>query len=85
LNASAVLVCYASASIAAQEASFAALFVTHDLFEAVRIAHRIAVMEAHGHRIFGERMIEGMPGHQTDRQIFDIVARYLTEDGLFRR
>lgn len=69
---------------AAEEASFGALFVTHDLFEAVRIAHRIAVMEAHGQGIAGERMIEGMPGHRTDRQIFDIVARYLAEDAVFR-
>ncbi len=69
---------------AAGEASFGGLFVTHDLFEAVRIAHRIAVMEAHGQGIVGERMIEGMPGHRTDRQIFDIVARYLAEDALFR-
>lgn len=69
---------------AAEEASFGALFVTHDLFEAVRIAHRIAVMEAHGQGIAGERMIEGMPGHRTDRQVFDIVARYLAEDAVFR-
>jgi NitT/TauT family transport system ATP-binding protein len=69
---------------ASQEASFGALFVTHDLFEAVRIAHRIAVMEAHGQGIVGERWIDGVPGERTDRQIFEIVTRYLAEDGLFR-
>jgi NitT/TauT family transport system ATP-binding protein len=69
---------------AAQEASFGALFVTHDLFEAVRIAHRIAVMEAHGQGIAGQRMIDGVPGQREDRQIFEIVMRYLSEDSLFR-
>jgi NitT/TauT family transport system ATP-binding protein len=69
---------------AAQEASFGALFVTHDLFEAVRIAHRIAVMEAHGQGIAGQRMIDGVPGQREDRQIFEIVMRYLAEDSLFR-
>lgn len=68
---------------AAQEASFGALFVTHDLFEAVRIAHRIAVMEAHGQGIAGQRMIDGVPGQREDRQIFEIVMRYLSEDSLF--
>ena len=69
---------------AAQEARFGALFVTHDLLEAVRIAHRIAVMEAHGQGIAGERVVEGAPGNRTDRQVFENAARYLAEDRLFR-
>jgi NitT/TauT family transport system ATP-binding protein len=69
---------------AAQEARFGALFVTHDLFEAVRIAHRIAVMEAHGQGIVGERRIDGVPGSRTDREVFEAVTGYLAEDWLFR-
>lgn len=69
---------------AAQEASFGALFVTHDLFEAARIAHRIAVMEARGQGIAGERTIAGLPGQRGDREIFEIVSHYLTADSLFR-
>jgi NitT/TauT family transport system ATP-binding protein len=69
---------------AVQEASFGALFVTHDLFEAARIAHRIAVMDARGQGIAGERMVDGLPGHRTDRQIFDLVTHYLASDSLFR-
>jgi len=68
----------------AQEASFGALFVTHDLFEAVRIAHRIAVMEAHGQGIAGERAVAGVPGQRGDREIFETVTHYLAEDSLFR-
>lgn len=70
---------------ATREASFGALFVTHDLFEAVRIAHRIAVMEAHGQGISGERIVVGIPGQRADREIFEIVSHYLVEDSLFRR
>jgi NitT/TauT family transport system ATP-binding protein len=69
---------------AAGEAGFAALFVTHDLFEATRVAHRIAVMEAHGRGIAGERVIPGAPGQRSDRAIFEQVSRYLSEDALFR-
>ncbi len=68
---------------AAREASFGALFVTHDLFEAVRIADRIAVMEARGHGIAGERRIDGTVGHRADHEVFAIVTRYLSEDDLF--
>ncbi|HWV81910.1 MAG TPA: ATP-binding cassette domain-containing protein [Hyphomicrobiaceae bacterium] len=69
---------------AAQEARFGALFVTHDLFEAVRVAHRIAVMEAHGQGLVGERVIDGIPGCRADRTVFETVAGYLAEDRLFR-
>ena len=69
---------------AAGMAGFAALFVTHDLFEAARMAHRIAVMDAHGGGIAGERVIAGIPGQRSDREVFEQVSRYLSEDPLFR-
>ncbi len=69
---------------AAAAARFAALFVTHDLFEATRIAHRIVVMDARGRGIAGERMVPGVPGKRADREVFEQVSGYLSEDPLFR-
>ena len=69
---------------AAGEAGFAALFVTHDLYEAARIAHRIVVMDAHGRGITGERVIPGTPGERSDREVFEKVSNYLAGDPLFR-
>lgn len=47
---------------AAAAARFAALFITHDLMEAIRISHRILVLDRHGRGIAGERRIEGDRG-----------------------
>ncbi len=69
---------------AAGEARFAALFVTHDLFEATRIAHRIVVMDARGRGIAGERLVPGVPGRRPDCEVFEQVSNYLSEDQLFR-
>ena len=38
------------------------LFITHDLAEAVRIAHRILVLDRHGHGILGSRTVPHVPG-----------------------
>jgi NitT/TauT family transport system ATP-binding protein len=69
---------------AAGERRFAALFVTHDLFEAVRVAHRIAVMDARGKGIAGERVIAGTPGQRAERDVFEAATAYLAQDPLFR-
>jgi NitT/TauT family transport system ATP-binding protein len=69
---------------AAAATGFAALFVTHDLFEATRIAHRIVVMDARGRGIAGERVVPGVPGQRADREVFERVSGYLAEDALFR-
>ena len=63
---------------------FAAVFVTHDLMEAARIAHRILVMDTDGDGIAGERPLPGRPGARDDRALFDLVQRFLAEDPLFR-
>lgn len=68
----------------AASSGFAALFVTHDLSEAFRISHRIAVMDRHGRGIAGERAIAGSPGIRSDREIFEGVMHCLNEDPLFR-
>lgn len=71
--------------IAAAAASrFAAIFVTHDLFEAARVAHRIVVLDSHGRGIMGERHVPGEPGSRDDASLFSLVQRFLGEDPLFR-
>ncbi len=70
---------------AARQARFAALFVTHDLLEAARIAHRILVLDADGRGIEGERRLPGEPGRRDEVEVFDLVRRFLATDPLFRR
>lgn len=68
---------------AAAERAFAALFITHDLIEAVRIAHRIVVLDLNGRGIAGERPLPGTPGFREDRDVFETVQRFLNGDSLF--
>lgn len=70
---------------AARRSHFAALFVTHDLLEAVRIAHRILVLDADGRGIEGTRVLPGDPGSRDEVTVFDLVRQFLSEDPLFRR
>ena len=69
---------------ASRASRFAALFVTHDLIEAARIAHRIVVLDANGNGIAGQRPLSGEPGQRGDREVFETVQHFLHEDPLFR-
>ncbi|MBV7377593.1 ABC transporter ATP-binding protein [Maritimibacter dapengensis] len=69
---------------AAREAHFAALFITHDLMEAIRIAHRIAVLDVRGRGIAGVRALEGGTGDRNEAEIFALRQRFLETDPLFR-
>lgn len=69
---------------ASREMRFSALFITHDLTEAVRIAHRLAVMDAHGRGIAGERLLPGIPGERDDDGVHRLVTAFLQDDPLFR-
>ncbi len=69
---------------ASRASRFAALFVTHDLIEAARIAHRIVVLDVNGNGIAGQRPLPGEPGLRDDRAVFETVQRFLHEDPLFR-
>ncbi len=60
------------------------LFITHDMTEAVRIAHRVVVLERRGNGISGERHVPLTPGERDDRMIFETVQRFMKEDPLFR-
>lgn len=69
---------------ASRQARFAALFITHDLTEAIRIAHRIAVLDLRGRGIAGERFLPDDPAARTEDACFALRQRFLTEDPLFR-
>ena len=58
---------------------FAALFVTHDLSEAARLAHRILVMSGRDGSIRVDRTIAGTPGERDDRAIFETVQGWMHE------
>jgi NitT/TauT family transport system ATP-binding protein len=62
---------------------FAALFVTHDLSEAVRVAHRLVVISGVSGRIVANRVIEGIPGERSDRSVFSTVEAW-SQDPEFR-
>lgn len=69
---------------AARVTRFSALFVTHDLFEAARIAHRILVLDMAGNGIAGERILPGEPCRREDEDVFARVQSFLRRDPLFR-
>ncbi|MEM1046830.1 MAG: ATP-binding cassette domain-containing protein [Pseudomonadota bacterium] len=59
------------------------LFITHDLHEAARIAHRIAVVDTRGRGILGERTLTGDPRSRADATVFRWVQHALATDPLF--
>jgi NitT/TauT family transport system ATP-binding protein len=65
-------------------AGLAGLFITHDLNEAARIAHRVAVLDTYGAGILGDRPLPGRPGSRSDAQVQDWVTAALDRDPLFR-
>jgi NitT/TauT family transport system ATP-binding protein len=60
------------------------LFITHDLSEAARLAHRIAVLDTRGRGIVGERVLEDAPAERSDEAVFAWVQAALRGDPLFR-
>jgi NitT/TauT family transport system ATP-binding protein len=61
---------------AAARDRFSALFVTHDLSEAVRVAHRLVALAGDGGGLVTDRPIEGKPGERSDREVFSIVEAW---------
>ena len=68
---------------ASAQARFSALFITHDLMEAIRISHRILVLDPMGQGITGERIITGDPATRPEPWIFAQREAFLAEDPLF--
>lgn len=67
----------------AAETHFGALFITHDLMEAIRISHRIVVMDHAGRGLVGERIIDGLPGSRSDDMIYSTMQAFLRSDTAF--
>ena len=65
-------------------AGLSGLFITHDLHEAARIAHRVAVLDTHGAGVLGDRPVPGRPGARSEAEVQGWVATALTHDPLFR-
>jgi NitT/TauT family transport system ATP-binding protein len=65
-------------------AGLAGLFITHDLHEAVRVAHRIAVLDTRGAGILGDRSLPGRPGDRSDAEVQEWVSGACERDPLFR-
>ena len=66
---------------AAAREGFSALFVTHDLSEAARIAHRLVLLSAQGGGgVVAECAIPGRPGTRSDRDVFDLVEAWSAQD-----
>lgn len=64
--------------------TMAGLFITHDLMEAARIAHRVAVLDTRGAGIVGDRRLRGAPGDRADNDIYQWVQQALETDPAFR-
>lgn len=69
---------------AAARDRFSALFVTHDLSEAVRVAHRLVALSGDAGGLVTDRPIEGKPGERSDREVFSIVEAW-SRDPVFRK
>lgn len=68
---------------AAGEGRFGALFITHDLMEAIRISHRILVLAHDGRGIAGARNLPGLPGSRSEAAGFALRQDFLHTDPLF--
>ena len=68
---------------AAARDRFSALFVTHDLAEAVRIAHRIVVLSGDAGGVIADRVLDGAPGTRDNREVFAFVENW-SRDPKFR-
>ncbi len=68
---------------AAARDRFSALFVTHDLSEAVRVAHRLVVLSGTAEGLIANRPIDGKPGERSDREVFAFVEAW-SRDPKFR-
>ncbi len=59
------------------------LFITHDLHEALRICHRIAVLDRHGQGILDCVTVPETPGNRSEEMIFETARRLISDHPLF--
>ena len=60
------------------------LFITHDIAEAARLAHRIAVLGSRGCGMLGQCVLAGPPEERSADAVFAWVQTALQQDPLFR-
>jgi len=58
---------------------FSALFVTHDLTEAVRVAHNLVILSRKNRCLTTQRRIPELPGKRNNRTIFNIVEEWSSD------
>lgn len=68
---------------AAAAGRFGALFITHDVMEAIRISDRILVLAPDGRGIAGERGVPRPSGSRTEEEAFALRQHFLNADPLF--
>lgn len=66
------------------DGTLSGLFITHDLHEAARIAHRVAILDVRGNGIVGDRLLPDAPADRSDSGVFAWVQQALQEDPAFR-
>lgn len=59
---------------------FSALFVTHDLSEAVRVAHRIVVLSGDAGGVIEDRPLDGKPGERSNGEVFAFVESWSRDE-----
>lgn len=59
------------------------LFITHDIHEALRICHRIAVLDRHGQGILDCVTVPERPGTRSEEMIFETARRLISDHPLF--
>lgn len=59
------------------------LFITHDIQEALRICHRIAVLDRRGQGILDCVSVPDAPGQRSDELVFETARRLLRDHPLF--
>lgn len=62
---------------------FGALFITHDVMEAIRISHRVLVLAHDGRGIAGQRLVPLTPARRSEDMIFALRQHWLGHDPLF--
>lgn len=61
---------------AARSRGFSCLLVTHDLTEALRVAHRLLVLSGRDGRVAATHVLPGRPGERPERMVFEQVEAW---------
>lgn len=62
---------------------FCSMFITHDLHEALRIATRLLLVGNDPATILAERIVEGIPGKRSEREIFEMMECFTKDPDFY--